>query len=140
MSYLLRRLAACAAQLAAVSLLTFLLFSVIPGDFYSAERWNPQSTSASLDQWRKEQGLDQPWPRRYSTWLRSCARGDFGVSTAYRMPVSRLLAPRLSKTLQAKTNMLVAFAQLADQIEAAKSNGRLAATADALATRRLLEA
>ena len=108
MSYLLRRLAACAAQLAAVSLLTFLLFSVIPGDFYSAERWNPQSTSASLDQWRKEQGLDQPWPRRYSTWLRSCARGDFGVSTAYRMPVSRLLAPRLSKTLQVVMPALLA--------------------------------
>ncbi len=46
----------------------------------------------------------------------------------------------LSKTLQAKTNMLVAFAQLADQIEAAKANGHLAVTADASETRRLLEA
>ena len=63
------------------------------------------------------------------------------------MPPELLLVGRvfgllngLSKTLQAKTNMLVAFAQLADQIEAAKSNGHLPATADALATRRLLEA
>ena len=46
----------------------------------------------------------------------------------------------LSKTLRAKTNMLVAFAQLADQIEAAKANGHLPPTADALETRRLLEA
>ena len=44
----------------------------------------------------------------------------------------------LSKTLRAKTNMLVAFAQLADQIEAAKASGQLPPTADALATRRLL--
>ncbi len=63
------------------------------------------------------------------------------------MPPELLLVGRvfgllngLSKTLQAKTNMLVAFAQLADQIEAAKANGHLAASDDALATRRLLEA
>ncbi len=63
------------------------------------------------------------------------------------MPPELLLVGRvfgllngLSKTLQAKTNMLVAFAQLADQIEAAKASGKLPATADALATRRLLEA
>jgi len=63
------------------------------------------------------------------------------------MPPELLLVGRvfgllngLSKTLQAKTNMLVAFAQLADQIEAAKASGQLPATADALATRRLLEA
>ncbi len=61
------------------------------------------------------------------------------------MPPELLLVGRvfgllngLSKTLQAKTNMLVAFAQLADQIESAKANGALSATADALATRRLL--
>ena len=46
----------------------------------------------------------------------------------------------LSKTLQAKTNMLVAFAQLADEIEAAKASGKLATTATAGETRRLLEA
>ncbi|HZP56128.1 MAG TPA: AarF/UbiB family protein [Dehalococcoidia bacterium] len=46
----------------------------------------------------------------------------------------------LSKTLRAKTNMLVAFAQLADEIEAAKRDGVLAAATPAGATRRLLEA
>ena len=63
------------------------------------------------------------------------------------MPPELLLVGRvfgllngLSKTLQAKTNMLVAFAQLADQIESAKANGHLPAKADALETRRLLEA
>ncbi|MDE3095733.1 MAG: ABC1 kinase family protein [Chloroflexota bacterium] len=48
----------------------------------------------------------------------------------------------LSKTLRAKTNMLVAFAQLADELEAAKRDGAVLA-ADAVppgGTRRLLEA
>jgi hypothetical protein len=48
----------------------------------------------------------------------------------------------LSKTLQARTNMLVAFAQLADEIEAAKAEaaGELAAVGvDERTTRRLLD-
>jgi hypothetical protein len=46
----------------------------------------------------------------------------------------------LSKTLNAKTNMLVAFAQLADEIESAKASGELRETATAGETRRLLHA
>jgi aarF domain-containing kinase len=46
----------------------------------------------------------------------------------------------LSKTLQAKTNMLVAFAQLADEMEAAKSRGELVTPDGAPVSRRLLEA
>ncbi|HYM14176.1 MAG TPA: AarF/UbiB family protein [Dehalococcoidia bacterium] len=48
----------------------------------------------------------------------------------------------LSKTLQARTNMLVAFAQLADEMEAAKNRTAaelIAAGVDAPTTRRLLE-
>jgi aarF domain-containing kinase len=47
----------------------------------------------------------------------------------------------LSMSLRAKTSMLVAFAQLADQLDAAKANGAVpAATNGASETRRLLEA
>jgi predicted unusual protein kinase regulating ubiquinone biosynthesis (AarF/ABC1/UbiB family) len=44
----------------------------------------------------------------------------------------------LSKTLQARTNMLVAFSQLADEIESARTNGH--GPASPTETRRLLEA
>ncbi len=70
------------------------------------------------------------------------------------MPPELLLVGRvfgllngLSKTLQAKTNMLIAFAQLADQMEAAKTEAALtpagvaaASGSPAAARRRLLEA
>jgi hypothetical protein len=47
----------------------------------------------------------------------------------------------LSMSLQAKTNMLVAFSQLADQMEAAKQEGAASTNGNgAKATRRLLEA
>ena len=63
------------------------------------------------------------------------------------MPPELLLVGRvfgllngLSKSLLAKTNMLVAFAQLADEIEAAKASGALPPTATAAETRKLLHA
>lgn len=63
------------------------------------------------------------------------------------MPPELLLVGRvfgllngLSKTLNAKTNMLVAFAQLADEMESARAAGELRETATAGETRRLLHA
>jgi hypothetical protein len=46
----------------------------------------------------------------------------------------------LSKTLGAQTNMLVAFAQLADEMEAAPIDGAAHSNGSAAVTRRLLEA
>jgi predicted unusual protein kinase regulating ubiquinone biosynthesis (AarF/ABC1/UbiB family) len=46
----------------------------------------------------------------------------------------------LSMSLRANTSMLVAFAQLADELEAAKTNGSYPPTNGAVTTRRLLEA
>jgi len=49
-------------------------------------------------EWRESHGLNRPWPVRYAMWLRSCARGDFGTSVAYGMPVSKLIAPRIGRS------------------------------------------
>ena len=46
----------------------------------------------------------------------------------------------LSKTLQARTSLLVAFAQLADEIDAARAGGTLTPTGAPAEPRRLLEA
>ena len=66
---MIRRLGACVLQLAAISFIAFYLFSVAPGDFYSAERLSPQLEGRSVDQWRAAKGLDKPWPERYVLWL-----------------------------------------------------------------------
>ncbi len=99
MTYLWRRLFASMMQVAAASLFAFLLFSVAPGDFYSGESFNPQRSSRALEQMRQQSGLRDPWFRRYGAWVASCARGEFGVSLGYGMPVGRLIAPRARATL-----------------------------------------
>ena len=99
MTFLLRRLLASLLQIAAASVLTFALFTLVPGDFYSTENFNPQRSPAAIEHDRQSAGLRQSWPARYATWIESCAVGEFGVSLAYGMPVGRLLAPRLRATM-----------------------------------------
>ncbi len=92
------KIAAALFQILAVSAIAFFLFSVVPGDFYSSDQLNAQLQGRTLEQWRSAHGLDRPWPLRYARWIASCARGDFGDSIAYGMPVSRVIGPRLART------------------------------------------
>src|SRR5271166_5650038 len=95
---MIRRLGACLLQIVVISVIAFFVFSVAPGDFYSAERLSPQLNGRSLAQWRAAKGLDKPWPERYARWFRSALRGEMGTSLAYGVPVMTLIAPRISRS------------------------------------------
>ena len=98
--FLLRRLVHTIGLLAAVSILTFLLLDLAPGDFFAEARINPQLSRATLDSLREQYGLNRNLGQKYLYWLESSARGDFGFSFAYNLPVSKLLWPRARRTLQ----------------------------------------
>jgi len=97
--FALRRVAATALTLAAVSVLSFLLMDLAPGDFFDEMRLSPQMTPQTAAALRARYGLDKGFTERYSAWCRSALKGDFGVSMAYDMPAAKLLAPRLRNTL-----------------------------------------
>ena len=97
--FVLRRLAATALTLTAVSVLSFLLMDLAPGDFFDDMRLSPQMTPATAAALRARYGLDKGFAERYSAWCKSALKGEFGVSMAYDMPASKLLAPRLKNTL-----------------------------------------
>jgi peptide/nickel transport system permease protein len=97
--YLLRRLGYALLLVWGVSTLMFVLLQAAPGDFLSEMRLNPQISSETVAGLRAQYGLDQPLPVRYFHWLGSIARGEFGYSFAYNLPVSNLLAPRIRNTL-----------------------------------------
>jgi peptide/nickel transport system permease protein len=90
-------------QLAALSLLvtlaTFLLSSMIPGDFFSAQELNPASRQETIDQMRHRRGLDQPILVQYLRWLSRCTRFDFGSSDFFGRPVRGVVLDSLAKTL-----------------------------------------
>ena len=99
MRYLARRLAHSLLLLFGVSLLSFALFELAPGDFWGEMRMNPQIGRATVEAARAAYGMDQPLPVRYARWLRSLARGEMGFSFAYGTPVLPLLLERARNTL-----------------------------------------
>jgi peptide/nickel transport system permease protein len=97
--FFLRRLIHAALLLVGVSVLSFLLLQLAPGEFFSEMRLNPQISPETVDALRARYGLDRPLPIRYARWVASVAHGDFGLSLAYNMPAAPLLLDRAKNTL-----------------------------------------
>src|ERR1043165_9353725 len=87
--FLARRLLYLVPVLIAVSLLTFLIASLLPGDL-AMTILADQATPENLAALRKDMGLDQPLWQRYFTWLGHMLQGDFGRS--FRTGQTGLLA------------------------------------------------
>jgi peptide/nickel transport system permease protein len=97
LGFVARRLLYLVPVLVAVSLLTFLFASLLPGDL-AYVILGDQATPEKVAALRHDLGLDQPIWRRYISWLGHVLTGDFGRSfrtgqtvlqaVAERMPVS----------------------------------------------------
>jgi peptide/nickel transport system permease protein len=99
----MRRLGARALHglfvLFAVSVLSFVMIQLAPGDFFAEMRLDPRISEATVQALRARYGLERPLPERYLIWLSSLARGELGYSFAYGSPVGPLLWPRVRNTL-----------------------------------------
>lgn len=82
-----------------VSLLTFVLIDLAPGQYFAEMKLNPQISSQTLSQLESQYGLNEPLPRRYARWLASISRGELGFSFVYNTPVWPLLKVRVRNTL-----------------------------------------
>jgi peptide/nickel transport system permease protein len=99
MRYFARRLAHAALLLLGISILSFALLQLAPGDFFTSLELNPQVSAHTVAALRGHYGLDKPLPLRYGNWLRAVLQGDLGTSFAYNSPVAPLLALRARNTL-----------------------------------------
>ncbi len=96
---ILRRLVSVPAVLIAVSVLTFLLMSALPGGPVIAIL-GTGATPENIAALTERLGLDKPLPVRYLDWLFGALRGDLGVSLSSNTPVSKLILQRLPVTLE----------------------------------------
>ena len=99
MRYLLRRAIHAALLLLGVSLFSFLLTALAPGDYFDEMRLNPQVSPATAAALRAQYGADQPLVARYLHWMSGALRGDLGFSFGYNTPVTPLLWERSRNTL-----------------------------------------
>src|SRR5579883_1114309 len=98
LSYIIKRLLHLIPILVGVSLLTFLLMSLTPGDYYTQLAQNPQISPETLAKLRAERHLDKPWYIQYGYWLKNALHGDLGYSIAYKVSASELIVSRLWNT------------------------------------------
>jgi peptide/nickel transport system permease protein len=98
-AYIARRLLHMIPLLLGVSLMSFVVIQLSPGDFLAEMRLNPVVSGETVEQMRRNFGLDQPLHIQYLKWLWSVLRLDFGYSFAYQVPVSWLIGTRLLNTL-----------------------------------------
>src|SRR5258708_36340327 len=79
LGFVARRLLYLLPVLVAVSLLTFLIASLLPGDL-AYVILGDQATPEKVEALRHDMGLDQPVWWRYLSWLGHVLQGDFGRS------------------------------------------------------------
>lgn len=94
-----RRLVYLLPVLLAVSLLTFLVAALLPGDMAEV-LLGDQATPETLAALRHDMGLDQPLLVRYLIWLGHVLQGDFGRSFRTGQTVLAAVAERLPISLE----------------------------------------
>lgn len=98
MKYIAKKLGTLIITLLIVSFLSFLAFSVIPGDAV-VSRLGTEATPQQIEALRNEMGLDRPVLVRYGSWLKEFLTGDMGESYSYSMPVGDMLRDKIPITV-----------------------------------------
>jgi peptide/nickel transport system permease protein len=99
LGFIAYRLGYLVPVLIAVTLLTFLIASLLPGDLAHA-MLGDQATPEAVEALRRDMGLDQPLWWRYLHWLSGIVQGDFGRSFRTGEPVLGAILARLPVSLE----------------------------------------
>lgn len=104
LAFIVRRLLAMIPLLIIVSIITFFIIQLPPGDFFDtmqaeiAEQGSAQDAQ-TFQILRERYGLDKPLWQQYLMWIRGWPEGDFGWSLGWNAPVWPLVRDRLAYTI-----------------------------------------
>src|SRR6266536_2365429 len=108
-TYLLRRLILVLPVLLGVSLLTFTLMRLIPGDPVVIMLQGEARSADDVERIRAQWGLNQPAPLQYLSYLSHLVTGDFGRSFTLNRPVLPVILEYLPATIElALVSLLIA--------------------------------
>jgi ABC-type dipeptide/oligopeptide/nickel transport system permease component len=106
--YILRRILSAIPLLIGISIVSFIIIQLPPGDFATSYEMmlmnqgnmSRQEAQAAADQYRALYGLDKPLYEQYFIWIKGIVtEGKFGYSFAYKKDVGELIWERLPRTL-----------------------------------------
>jgi peptide/nickel transport system permease protein len=101
--YFVRRLILALVTVWAISVISFAIIQLPPGDFVTAYIAQLQAMGTIVSQtesaaMRIEYGLDRPFWVQYYKWVQRIFEGDFGLAMEYRRPVMEVIGDRLALT------------------------------------------
>ncbi len=104
LAFIVRRLITMIPLLFLVSVITFFIIQLPPGDFFDTmqaeiAQGGSAQDSRTFEILRQRYGLDQPLHVQYLRWIQGWPEGDFGWSLAWNAPVWPLVRDRLAYTL-----------------------------------------
>lgn len=103
--FMIRRVALMVPTVLLITVVTFIIIQLPPGDFLTTYVANlsaegEQVDAADVAALRARYGLDEPMPVQYWTWISGIVSdGDFGRSFEWNRPVADLLSDRLPMTI-----------------------------------------
>jgi|TARA_B000000565_G_C23758709_1_gene367536 peptide/nickel transport system permease protein len=98
MRYLMNRLLSAIPVVLGITIIVFLIISLIPGDPATAILGS-YATPENVAKINKDLGLDKSLPERYLIWLGNIIQGDFGRSFSLNRPVIDEVMERFNATL-----------------------------------------
>jgi peptide/nickel transport system permease protein len=96
--YILKRLISAIPVLLGITIIVFLIMSLIPGDPATAILGS-YATPENVEKLNRDLGLDKPMVQRYFIWLGNMLTGDFGRSFSLNRPVIDEVMERFNATL-----------------------------------------
>nr|WP_203594319.1 ABC transporter permease [Streptomyces sp. SID9124] len=108
----MRRSAWTLVQLAALSVIVFLLTDLLPGDAATVD-FNEQAGLEQVGRLREQMGLDRPVAERFADWAHGLLTGDLGTSLVGGGPVAEVLSSSVPVTAVLAAVTLVLLVPLA---------------------------
>jgi peptide/nickel transport system permease protein len=104
LAYIARRAALAVVTLLAISILSFAIIQLPPGDFGTTYIASMSAGGASVSEGdiqavRQQYGLDQPMTVQYLRWMGQIFRGNFGMAMEWNQPVKDVIGDRLALTV-----------------------------------------
>ena len=100
--YLQQRAISAVIVLFGVSILTFIMIHMLPGnpiDYMFAQSQGDPPSEEQVEELRRQLGLDQPLPVQYAYYVGDAVRGDLGESIFQRRGVREIIIENMRYTL-----------------------------------------
>ncbi len=104
LAYLVRRLILAVLTIGAISVLSFVIIKLPPGDYVTSYIAQMSGSGGFVSEQeaealRREYGLNQPGYVQYLRWMKMVLQGRFGVALEWKRPVVEVIGDRLWLTM-----------------------------------------